>query len=311
MTHGKFTMIENPVPWPNGARCAAAFTWDMDADSILHLAHPDDADTRVSTMTDLRYGPEIAVPRICRMFESYDIKLSFFVPAWCIEEHPSAVDRMMEGGHEIAHHGFMHELQNTFTKERERYWFERSFEIIEKVTGKKPRGHRSPWGAFSKNTAEILADFDILYDSSIQGDDVPYVIKDKNNREVIELPVKFTIDDWPQYVHSVDLDYMMPIKAPDEAKKVYMSEFEAAWKYKTFWQVVWHPFVSGHVARIDSIVSMVEEMQDKGGVWFATLEEIAAHVRKLIDDGEYAPRIQTMPIKDGRISDIPDPAVSG
>ena len=62
MNRGKFTMIENPVPWPNGARCAAAFTWDMDADSILHLAHPDDADTRVSAMTDLRYGPEIAVP---------------------------------------------------------------------------------------------------------------------------------------------------------------------------------------------------------------------------------------------------------
>ena len=135
MTHGKFTMIENPVPWPNGARCAAAFTWDMDADSILHLAHPDDADTRVSAMTDLRYGPEIAVPRICRMFESYDIKLSFFVPAWCIEEHPGAVDRMMEGGHEIAHHGFMHELQNTFTKERERYWFERSFSDKEVLAG--------------------------------------------------------------------------------------------------------------------------------------------------------------------------------
>jgi hypothetical protein len=56
---------------------------------------------------------------------------------------------------------------------------------------------------------------------------------------------------------------------------------------------------------------MIEEMQDKGGVWFATLEEIAVHVRKLIDKGEYTPRIQTMPIKEGRISDIPDPSVSG
>ncbi len=35
-------MIDNPVPWPNGARCAAAFTFDMDADSILHLEHPQD-----------------------------------------------------------------------------------------------------------------------------------------------------------------------------------------------------------------------------------------------------------------------------
>ena len=73
MANGKFTMLENPVPWPNGARCAVSFTWDMDADSILHLAHPEDADTRLMSMTDLRYGPEVAVPRICRLFESYGI----------------------------------------------------------------------------------------------------------------------------------------------------------------------------------------------------------------------------------------------
>jgi len=43
-TRGTFTMVENPVPWPNGARCAVASTWNLDADSILHLAHPDVAD---------------------------------------------------------------------------------------------------------------------------------------------------------------------------------------------------------------------------------------------------------------------------
>jgi hypothetical protein len=42
-------MITNPISWPKGARCAVMCTWDMDADSILHLAHPRDADTRLST----------------------------------------------------------------------------------------------------------------------------------------------------------------------------------------------------------------------------------------------------------------------
>ena len=46
-------MIKNPVPWPNGARCAVAFTFDMDADSILHLAHHTSADTRVAAMSML------------------------------------------------------------------------------------------------------------------------------------------------------------------------------------------------------------------------------------------------------------------
>ena len=310
MARGNFTMVENPVPWPNDARCAVSFTWDMDADSILHLAHPDDADTRVATMTDLRFGAEVAVPRICRVFESYGLKVSFFVPAWCIEEHPAAVERMLEGGHEIAHHGYMHELPNTFTKEREAYWTQRSTDIIERVTGKKPAGYRAPWGAYSKHTTDILTEAGFLYDSSLLGDDVPYVIKDRSGRELIEIPVKWSIDDWPHYEHSGDLDYMMPISAPQRAKEVFMSEFEAAWKYKAFWQCVWHPFVSGRIARLDSIATIIEDMQDKGEVWFATLEEVATHTRQLIDNGSYAPRMHTLPIKDGRIPDIPVPGAA-
>ena len=54
-------MIQNPIPWPHGARCAVAFTFDMDADSSLHLAHHTSADTRVAAISMLRYGPEVAV----------------------------------------------------------------------------------------------------------------------------------------------------------------------------------------------------------------------------------------------------------
>ncbi len=38
-----------------------------------------------------------------------------------------------------------------------------------------------------------------------------------------------------------------------------------------------------------------------------SLEEIATHVRTLVDEGSYRPRVHTLPIKDGRIADIPDP----
>ena len=36
-------MIENPIEWPNGARCAVAFTFDMDAESLLHIYLGDTA----------------------------------------------------------------------------------------------------------------------------------------------------------------------------------------------------------------------------------------------------------------------------
>ena len=52
-------MIRNPIPWPN-APCAACVTFDMDADSLIHIAHPNDGHSRVSAISMLRYGPEAA-----------------------------------------------------------------------------------------------------------------------------------------------------------------------------------------------------------------------------------------------------------
>ena len=75
-------MIANPPPWPGGARCAVAFTFDMDADSILHLSHHRSADTRIATMSALRYGPEVAVPRLVALYREFDMRQTFFLPAW-------------------------------------------------------------------------------------------------------------------------------------------------------------------------------------------------------------------------------------
>ena len=35
-------MIRNPIPWPNGARCACAISFDVDADSLIHIARPNE-----------------------------------------------------------------------------------------------------------------------------------------------------------------------------------------------------------------------------------------------------------------------------
>ena len=67
-------MIENPVPWPNGAKCAVAITFDMDSDSLIHLEHPADGISRVSGLSMLRYGPEVGVPRILETYKQLDIQ---------------------------------------------------------------------------------------------------------------------------------------------------------------------------------------------------------------------------------------------
>ncbi len=296
-------MILNAPPWPHGARCAVAFTFDMDADSILHLNHHQSADTRVAAMSALRYGPEVAVPRLVNLYREFEMRQTFFLPAWCMERYPRAVELILEGGHEVAHHHYLHENPNSLSADEERYWFERSRAIIEKMTGEPPRGYRAASYRFSRHTLDILLDHEILYDASLFGDDVPYVIGNERGA-VIEMPSHYGLDDWPHYQFSREFATTMPIKSTGQAMELFREEFDAAWEYGGLWIAVWHPFLSARLARAAAIKALIEYMHDKGGVWFATLEDIARHVQGLMDAGDWRPRVDTLPYYDGPIPEL-------
>ncbi len=298
-------MIKNPVPWPNGARCAVAITFDMDADSLIHVEHAD-APNRVSGLSMLKYGPEIAVPRILDTYEHYGIKQTFFIPAWCIEQYPATIEAILKGGHEIAHHGFIHENPHDGGETEEAYWLDRAIEVIQKFTGQKPRGSRAPLYNYSAQSTDLLLDHGIRYDASLMGDDVPYILR-SNDRELIELPSHWGMDDWPQYVHTMDLDFMMPVKSPSGGMEVFREEFDAMWEFGGLWVGVWHPFATGRLARWVQVVKLIEYMQNKGDVWFARMEDIAQHVRDCIDDGSYTPRVDELPYYDKAITPLVRP----
>ena len=288
-------MIQRPVPWPGGAKVACAITLDMDADSLVHIEHPRDSWRKLSTTSMLRYGPEVAVPRILDTYRRYGLRQSFFIPAWCIETYPETVEAIVKDGHEVGFHGYIHEAPNSLPRDAEHEWLQRSIEVIEKHTGQRPRGNRSPLYCFSDNTAELLVEEGFNYDSSLMGDDVPYLLRTTNG-ELMELPVSWQTDDWPPYVHSIDLNYMMPIMSPDRAMEGYMAEFEAMRQSGGgLWIGVWHPFVSGRLSRWLRVEKMLDEMLATGDVWFATMEEIAAHVAQVSASGEYDPRVDDVP----------------
>jgi len=297
-------MIKNPVPWPNGAKCAVAFTFDMDSESLIHLDHPEDGFRRVGCISNLRYGPEVGVPRILDVYKHFDIQQTFFVPGWCIERFPSAVKAMVDGGHEVAHHGYLHENPLSSSREEEHYWLRRGIKIIENATGQRPRGWRAPLYNFSENSADLLAEEGFSYDATMGGDDVPYVLKTARG-ELIELLSHWGLDDWPQFVQTMDLNYMMPIKSPSKGIDVFREEFDAQYEFGGLWIGVWHPFVTGRLARLRKVFELIEYMKGKGNVWFARLEDIAKHVRQCIDDGSYKPRVDNLPYCTTKQSVIP------
>jgi hypothetical protein len=70
MTHDRFTtsreesIINSQLPWPNGARCAVAVTFDMDADSLVPIHARARAAKLIPTTSMLKYAPTVGVPRI-------------------------------------------------------------------------------------------------------------------------------------------------------------------------------------------------------------------------------------------------------
>lgn len=287
-------LIANAPPWPNGARCAVAMTFDLDADSILHLAHHENATNLVATMSMLQYGPRVAMPRILALFREFKIKQTFFIPSWCIERYPDAAADALADGHEIGHHGYLHEHPNDLSLEQERYWFQRGFDVLEKFTGTRPVGFRAPSYRFSRNTLDILVDAGMRYDASLMGDEIPYKLTNGTG-SLIELPSHYAMDDWAHYMVGRDLNYMMPIKAPNHAMDVFRGEFDAAWRHGALWIAVWHPFLSGRLARMEAIGELLDHMAAKGDVWFATLSEITDHIEGLIASGTWTPRTDHLP----------------
>jgi peptidoglycan/xylan/chitin deacetylase (PgdA/CDA1 family) len=246
----------------------------------------------------------VAVPRLVDIYREFGIKQTFFLPAWCIERYPATAETILKGGHEIAHHGYLHEHPNELTPDDELYWFDRSIAAIVKATGQPPRGYRAPSYRFSAHSLDYLVERGLAYDASLFGDDIPYLL-DNGRGRVVELPSHYAMDDWAHFMVARDLGYMMPIKAPSHAMDVFREEFDAAWNYGGLWVSVWHPMVMGRLARAAALVGLIEYMQNKGRVWFAKMEDIATHVRSVIADGSWNPRIDRLPYYPGPIPELP------
>ena len=170
-------MIANPIPWPDGARCAVAMTWDMDADSAFNWYNKETADNLVAAQSWTRYDPLIAIPRLVEQFARLGLHLTFFVPGWVIEKYPAQIDLLLKNGHEIALHGYLHERSNEIANDEEHYWLGRGLDAYRKHLGAGPRGWRAPSFAFSKHSLRYLLEAGLEYDSSLMGDDIPYALR--------------------------------------------------------------------------------------------------------------------------------------
>ncbi|MEM9145034.1 MAG: polysaccharide deacetylase [Pseudomonadota bacterium] len=293
-------MIANPIPWPNGARCACAITFDMDADSLIHISRPKDAHDRLYPISMGRYGPTVAMPRILETYRRLGLTQSFFIPGWCLEQYPETVEAILRGGHEIGHHGYLHEDPvETAGEGGQRAWFERALDSHQRICGVKPRGYRAPVYNVTQEVIDLLIEHGIRYDSSLMADDIPYRLETSAGG-LWEMPAHWGTDDWPPFAHYAEIGYMMPVKGPSEGLAAFWEEFEAAYAAGGFFMPILHPFLTGRLARWRLVEQWLERTLTDRSVWIAPLEEIARHL-DTIAAADWTPRTERMPYYTGPV----------
>ena len=123
-----------PAEWQGGARVAVALSFDSDHESTT-LRWGDESPGKLSQG---QYGARVAVPRLRKVLAKYDIKASFFVPAVVAMLHPEEQRALVEEGHEIGIHGWIHELNSKLSKADERDLQMRAADTLERVSGQRP-----------------------------------------------------------------------------------------------------------------------------------------------------------------------------
>lgn len=271
------------ITWPNGARCAASFSFDVDGESAAIAADPELAHS-MTTMSHQAYGPLVGVPRLLDMLDTHRLKSTFFIPGYTADRYPNVVRDIAAAGHEIAHHGYHHQKPTDLTEAEQAEQLDRGSDTLERLTGERPTGYRAPMWDLSWQMPRLLAERGFVYDSSLMDGDAPYTLsadpespKDAGNT-LLEIPIQWALDDWEQYCFVPGLTELGPIQTPEHAVALWRSELDGMRHYGGCWVLTNHPFLSGRPGRALALNELIRDVLEMKDVWTAPLKEIAQHV---------------------------------
>jgi peptidoglycan/xylan/chitin deacetylase (PgdA/CDA1 family) len=264
-----------PSSWPDGARCAVALSFDSDHETNELQA----GGKSIGRLSWGQFGARVGVPRIAQLLDRHQVRASFYVPAVAALLYPDEQRMLSAAGHEIGIHGWIHELNSTLPYESERELMSRSADTLQKITGVRPVGLRTPSWDFSPSTLRIEKELGLLYDSSLMADEDCYeLLLDGKPSGVIELPVEWIRDDAP-YLMMNRSTSQRPYMAPTDVLDIYRREFDAAYADGGIFQLTCHPHIIGYRSRIWILDELIRHAKAKGDVWFATHAEVVTWAR--------------------------------
>lgn len=251
--------------------------------------------TSPSMISRGEFGP-VALRRILSLLERFGAKSTFFIPGHSALAFPNLTKEVALAGHEIGHHGWVHENPLTLTPEQERHVLVRGLEVLDKVAGVRPVGYRSPAWDNSPVTVPLLLEHGFEYESSLMGADYsPYwcrVGDEWSTTEeyrwgmpvnLIELPVAWHLDDFPQFEFVWTKAGVLPgNRSPETAWDIWKGEFD--YLYERIGQgvlnITMHPQTIGRGHRLLFLERYLTYVAGHPGVTFTTCLDYVRHWRK-------------------------------
>ena len=120
--------------WPNNKRLALMLSFDIDAET-LWLTRNEINKNHPANLSRGLYSVKQGIPRILRMLEEENQHATFFTTAYTAELHPEVIKCIAACGHEIAYHGYLHEVYDTY--EKENALMAKAENIIKGLTGRQ------------------------------------------------------------------------------------------------------------------------------------------------------------------------------
>jgi polysaccharide deacetylase family protein (PEP-CTERM system associated) len=119
-----------------------------------------------------RYPSRVALNtgRVLDAFAEHDVRATFFVLGWVAEREPGLVRRIIDGGHELASHGYDHTRATMLDRAAFTADVTRTKKTLEDLSGRPVRGYRAPSysiGARNLWALDVLREAGYVYSSSI------------------------------------------------------------------------------------------------------------------------------------------------
>ena len=272
-------MNKNTV-WPDGKQCCVLLTFDVDAEWALMGNTPETENMpRKLSLGQYVWNANV-FPRILDMLDEYNLKATFFVVGMNAVNHPDVMKLIHSRGHELACHGWKHEKISDVSKEEERKRLLMTIEAIEKATGVRPVGNRAGGGEPSPNTWDLLLENGFFYDSSLRGNDLPYIVKKGHSgagNDLIEVPSYYDMADWQLFAIYPGTALHGRSLSPQTGYEIWTNAFDGYYKYGLCYTTMFHPQIigkPGNMMLFDRLLSYITKFPN---VWFATGKELAQY----------------------------------